>query len=268
MEKSVKNLIDEIDLSSEEAYNLLLEIFTKKYPMSVLTVPIMARSVMCRSRQNLTESDFTEFKDLSYPPIEVITEYSRANKPFEQIFYASDDFETNLTELLPYWSSLVDEGDTIAVTTGFWQLDIDILVGIIPDLENRKLMAFINESQFSKEFDRDKDDWDVINQYFRGQGFYDKNIYKVTSAYCKAVIQNIELLGDNAQGVLYTSAQNTKGWNLALNPQLVNEHLHLVRVGKQFIRRNQEVNGKPSYDNFQTPIIAKELDQNNSKIIW
>ena len=55
MEKSAKEFINEIDLSSEEAYNLLLEIFTKKYPMPVLTVPIMASSVMCRSRQNLTE---------------------------------------------------------------------------------------------------------------------------------------------------------------------------------------------------------------------
>ena len=113
MRKSVKEFIKEIDLSNEGAYNLLLEIFTKKYPMPVLSVPIMASSMMYRSRQNLTESDFTDFNDLSYPPIEVITEYSRANKPNEQIFYASDDIDTNLTELLPYWSSLVDEGCTI-----------------------------------------------------------------------------------------------------------------------------------------------------------
>lgn len=268
MKKSVKEFINEIDLSSDEAYNQLLDIFTKKYPMPVLTVPIKANSVMCRSRQNLTESNFTDFKDLSYPPTEVIKEYSRANIPFEQMFYASDGYETNLTELLPYWSSLVDEGDSIAVTIGFWQLDIDILVGIIPDLENKNLMNFISESQFSKEFYRNIDDWGEINKYFRGQGFFDKNIYKFSSAYCKAVIENIKLLGDNAQGVLYTSVQNADGWNLALNPKLVDEHLHLVRVGKQLIRRNRDENGRPSYDNFQTPRIARELDQENHKIIW
>ena len=268
MGKSIIEFIKEIDLSSDDAYNLLLDIFTTKYPMPFLTVPIKAKSVICRSRQNRSDSNFTDFKDLSYPPKEVIKEYSRANKPFEQIFYASDDYPTNFIELLPYWSSLVDEGDAIAVTIGFWQLDVDILVGIIPDLENKSLMTFINDSQFSKEFHINIDDWNEINRYFKGQGFYDNNIYKISSAYCKAVIKNIESLGDNAQGVLYTSAQNAKGWNLALNPQLVDEHLHLVRVVKQIIRRNKDENGKPSYDNFQTPLIAKELDQVNFKILW
>jgi hypothetical protein len=268
MEKSIKAYIEEIDLSSEKAYNQLFEIFTKKYPMPVLTVPIVAQSVVHRSRQNRTESNFTEFKDLSYPPREILTEYSRANKPFEQIFYASDDYETNLIELLPYWSSLVEVGGTIVVTIGFWQIDTNCLVGIIPDLANRKLMAFIKTTKFSSEFNRNIEDWDVINQYFRGQGFYDKDIYIVTSAYCKAVLHNIETLGDNAQGVLYTSAQNAEGWNLALNPRFVDDHLHLVRVGKQFIRRNLDANGKPSYDNFQTPVVAKKLDQDNYKIIW
>ncbi len=268
MKNSVKEYIKEIDLSSTEAYKQLLEIFTEKYPMPVLTVPIKAKTVMCRSMQNLSESNFIDFKDLSYPPKEVIKGYSRVNRPFEQIFYASDSHETNLIELLPYWSSLVNEGDTIAVTIGFWQLDVDILVGIIPDLENKSLMDFIKESQFSKDFIRNIDDWKEINRYFKAQGFYDNNIYKFSSAFCKAVIENIKLLGDSAQGVLYTSVQNKVGWNIALNPNFVDKHLHLVRVGKQLIRRNRDENGRPSYDNFQTPIIARVLDKKNRKIIW
>lgn len=268
MKNSIKEHIFKIDLSSENAYNKLYHIFSKIYRMPVLTVPIKANSGIFRSRTNHPDADFTNFRDLSYPPKNIVTEYSRANKPSEQLFYASDKYEISILELLPYWPSLVDVGETIAVTTGIWQLDSDILVGIIPDFKNSELMEYLNSSQYSDALNSDRDDWNSINQYFRGQGFYDKNIYKVTSAYCKAVIHNIESLGDNAQGILYTSVQHSTGWNLALNPQVVDDHLQLVSVIKHFIRRNHSVNGKPSYDNFQSPIEAKRLDKHKSKIIW
>lgn len=268
MEKSIREYIEELDLSNEEAYNQLYKIFTKKCPMPVLTVPILANSGIYRSRTNHPGADFTNFRDLSYPPKNIITEYSRANKPSEQIFYASDKYEISILELLPYWPNLVDVGETIAVTTGIWQLDSDILVGIIPDFKNSELMKYVNSSQYSNALNSDRDDLNSINQYFRGQGFYDKNIYKVTSAYCKAVIHNIESNGDNVQGLLYTSVQHSTGWNIALNPQVVNDHLQLVSVIKHFIRKNHSINGKPSYDNFQTPIEAKRLDKHKSKIIW
>lgn len=268
MSKSIEQLIASVDFSSDNAYDEFYEIFTKIYPMPVLSVPIKAKSVMYRSRQNHNGNNFINYNDLSYPPKDVITEYSRANKPYEQIFYASDSEGTNLVELLPYWSSRVNMGETIAITTGLWQLDRDIIVGIIPDLENKNLMDFINNSQFSKQFKNNIGDWATINEFFRGQGFYDKNIYKVTSSYCNAVIQNIKSLGDDVQGVIYTSAQYNEGWNLALNPNLADNHLHLVRVGKQFIRRNQDENGKPTYDNFQEPQMAKGLDNKRCRILW
>lgn len=270
MSTSIKDYIDIVDLTDTNAYGQLIEIFTKKYPLPVLTVPIKPTTVIYRSRQNLSDQNFTHFDDLSYPPKELIKDFSRANKPHEQKFYASDRYETNLTELLPFWISIIEEGKLLSVTTSFWELQKEMFVGIIPDLKNQNLMHFINTSGFSDNFKKDIEEWNTINRYFYAQGFYDKQIYIVSSAFSNSVILGIESLGDEAHGILYTSVQNRDGWNLAVNPNFVDNHIKLVKVVKHFIRRGPDKNQKPTYNNFNVPEprTPKKLDNDSKTIYW
>jgi RES domain len=260
--------INKIDLQAPEAYDLLFEAFTEQFPMPILTTLIKAKSFMFRIRQNTTSLDFRTFEDLLYPPVENVTSYSRANKPHQQIFYASDNFATTIAEMMPYWSKGFDVGDIFSMTSGMWELEQDILVTIIPDLVNQRLMELLAKSPVSTAIGSDLKYWNYINTFFHGQGFNDNRIYKVTSAFCNALIQNATTFGDKIGGVLYTSAQDPTGWNLALAPTVADNCLKLNDVAKHFIRKGKPANGKPTYDNYITPVVAKSLDYGTRQIKW
>ncbi|MBM4401583.1 MAG: hypothetical protein FJ045_06500, partial [Crenarchaeota archaeon] len=264
----LREFVNQVDLDADDAYDRLFRAFSRQFTMPVLTAPIKAGNVLFRSRQNADDSDFAFFCDLSYPPSESVTNYSRANVPGQQLFYASDRFETNLAELLPYWVQGISIGTTFAVTTAAWELTNEIVVAMVPDFNNDRLMEFLRGSSVWESLSREKHYWDYINSFFHDQGVYKRHVYKVSSAFSNALLQNCAAVGWKVQGILFTSAQDTSGWNLALLPQTADTHLKLVSVVKHLIRRNADVNGKPSYDNFQTPIIAFVLDYDKRTIIW
>ncbi len=260
--------INKIDLQTPQAYDLLFEAFTEQFPMPILTTLIKAKNFMFRIRQNVTSLDFQTFEDLSYPPAECVNSYSRANRPQQQVFYASDNFATTLAEMMPYWSKGFDVGDIFPMTSGMWELEQDLLVTIIPDLVNQRLMEQLAKSSASRAIAADLNYWNYINTFFHGQGFNDNRFYKVTSAFCNSLIQNATTFGEKIGGVLYTSAQDPTGWNLALAPTVADNCLTLIHVAKHFIRKGKRSNGKPSYDNYIKAVVAKSLDYRNRQIKW
>ena len=143
-------------------------------------------------------------------------------------------------------------------------------VAIIPDFENKRLMNLLkllpklNQGTIEREY------WDYINSFFRLQGFSQPYIYKFTSAFCNAIINNLNSSGEDFQGILYTSIQHLEAWNLAITTDFADEHLELKDVFKFYMTKRGITNGKPEYDNFQFPeqIKAKHLDMNSQKIIW
>jgi hypothetical protein len=264
----LSQFITQVDLTAESAYDQLYEAFTQQFSMPILIAPIKAENLLFRSRQNHKATDFESFGELSYPPAESVTDFSRANKPGQQLFYASDKYETTLAELLPYWLQGAEVGETFEVTTAAWMLTSGIVVAMIPDFNNARLMEMLTGTSVWNSLLGEQPYWDYVNSFFHEQGVYNRGIYKITSAFANALIHNTTAVGQNIQGILFTSAQDTSGWNVALIPKAADEHLRLEAVVKHRIRRNADVNGKPTYDNFQTPTVPLRLDNDNRWIIW
>lgn len=240
------------------------------YGMPIITIPINEGSHCFRSRSNVGNNDFLNICDLSYPPRNCVKKYSRVNTPIQQVFYCSDNYEANITKLMPYWLEEIEIGETFAITTSVWQLKKSLPVAIIPDFENDQLMNLLkllpklNQGTIEREY------WDYINSFFRLQGFYQPDIYKFTSAFCNAIIKNYNSSDEVIHGILYTSIQHLEAWNLAISTDYVDESLELKDVFKMYITKRGIKNGKPEYDNFRfsKQIQAKHLDNLNQKIIW
>ena len=105
-----------------------------------------------------------------------------------------------------------------------------------------------------------------INQLFNENTFYNKRIYKITSAYCNAIKLYFDSSNERIDGILYTSAQDKNGWNVALEPHVMeNEMIRFENAFKHFIKK---IDSTPSYDNKIKPQAPKEIDYQNKKIIW
>jgi len=265
---SLKKYVSQIDLNSEEAYDILFDAFTQRFPMSMLWFPIKIESYVFRSRNNIGNEDFYQVSDLSYPPEKDVKMYSRANKPGQQIFYASDNYATNFTELLPFWSKDIPLGEPFSVTTGIWGFSKSIMVSVIPDISNERMQPFIEKISEHGQDSIIQDYWSYINSFFKAQGFFEPSVYKFTSAFCNALLHNLRLRGIQAYGVLYTSVQDPSGWNLAITPEAVDSSLFLKDVIKHSIKMNDFRNGKPVYDNFSGAVNPQMLDTSLNKIIW
>ncbi len=264
-------ILSKINLNSETAYDELYDLFTHGFNMPIIFVPLKKGSICYRSRNNNTEDYFESFSDLSYPE-KYILKYSRANKPGQQIFCCSDSYGTTLTELLPYWSKDLKIGDTFSITISQWIFLKEIYVACIPDFENVRLMTLLEKKiDFKNDITLMKY-WEFINSFFRAQGLYQPNIYKFSSAFCNALFNNSQVMGEDINGIIYTSVQDltVKGWNLAISPKFVDENLKLKNVSKFILQKGVGNNGKPSNNNFSNPepVFAKHLDFKSGKIIW
>lgn len=65
---------------------------------------------------------------------------------------------------------------------------------------------------------------------------------------------------------LYTSAQDKNGWNVALEPHVLdNQLIKFDKVFKHFINKIDSI---PTYNNFIDPVAPQKIDFENKKIIW
>ncbi|MCX8104787.1 MAG: hypothetical protein N3D80_02800 [Ignavibacterium album] len=261
-----QKFISNVNFESEQAYNVFYEAFTRIFPMSLLWVPIKRNSYVFRTRNN-EGFDFTTFSDLIYPPIDKVTSYSRANIPYQQVFYCSDSYESNFAELLLSWKKEKSFNSTFYITTSIWKIMDDIIVAVIPDSSNARMLPFMNKiKQFDRTSSITAQYWNLVNSFFREDGFLNPNIYKFTSALCNAALENLKKSGIAAQGVLYTSVQHNKGWNLALTKETADQKLYLEDVAKYRVKLVGFYN-KPEYLILEDK-KQKLIDYLSKRIIW
>lgn len=265
MKNTIRHIL-EINLDDEFAYQRLLELFLNVKTFPVYKVPVVKeKSTIFRTRQNLA-GDFTDFSDLSNPPSELIKDFGRVNKPFQSVFYGSDSFETTMTELMPNWFLGNSKGDIITLTTTSWSVEENLNIIIIPDFRNKRMEEIIEIAKIREIHDEQLMFLGFINQLFSENSFYNKRVYKITSAYCNAIKMFFDRENEKIDGILYTSAQDKKGWNLALEPHTVELGMIKFKYAiKQFINK---VDSTPSYNNFIEPQSPKSIDFINKKIIW
>lgn len=263
---SLKDIVSYVDLNSEAAYDILFKAFTEQYGMPIFVFIIPKGSFLFRSRNNNGNSNYIKFSDLSFPGVEHIRSYSRCNKPGQQVFYASDSYETTLAELLPLWSKDIPIGELFFVTTGKWKLIEDITVSVIPDFTNERMKIFMSKVPDNK-YEYNINYWGYINSFFKSPD--DTAIkYKFTSAFCNAMIHNSNLMGNKVEGVLYTSVQDASGWNIAIEPGAAKSKLVLKDVIKHSLKKNGFKNRKAVYDNFSGAISPIAVDEKLERIIW
>lgn len=258
--------IEKVDLECESAYEELFCLFSRKIvPMHGYKLLKERTPSLIRSRINECFVDYCEFKNVSYPPSEKILEYSRANKPLQNLLYVSDRFDTNLSELKLLLKCDLLDNDIIWVTTGTWILNEDLQVAIVPDFTNATMQKHFMESLTSDEYTF----YSFLSGFFRKEANCNKSIYKITSAYCNAVFSKCHRYNQRCDGVMFTSVQAGFGFNIALKPFVVDDKkISLEYVIKSYIRKSTDSDNIPVIDNFLEPIKAIKLDHNNERIIW
>ncbi len=266
MVEELKNIVESIDLNLEEAYDQLFNVFTTYCVIPTLTVPLKTKSFVFRSRPNENNIDFAHYSQISYPDSSIVIDYSRANRPHQSMFYASDYFPTTLLELLPRFEDYSIE-DRFVMTTGKWVVQSDLHVILIPNPLNERMNNIFKKIDKLIKSRYELDYWSYINTFFCARVSNNKNIYKISSAYCNALLKLSENNGHNIDGILYTSVQDGSGYNITLFPNVVNEKLFLQDVVKNFIRRNKTPTGKYEFNNYETPIRAL-LENETQTIKW
>ncbi len=262
--------IEKVNLNNDFAYEELFFIFSqiKNQPLYSYRFQKELNFSFYRSRKNDCFVNYFDFKDLSYPPVNKVLEYSRANKPLQNLFYVSDKWTTNLMELKLFWAKNLLDNDIFWVTTGKWDLIEDLNVMIIPDFYNNSMKQLIDH--ISSDLEQTQIDYlKYINDLFKKYAIDDKNIYKLTSAFCNSILFNSVRNNQYIDGVLFTSVLDGSGLNLALNPMTIDsKKFRLGSVVKHLLRKTTGSDNKPIIDNFNTPIIADRLDYIKEKIIW
>lgn len=200
MKDTIKHILG-INLDDEFAYQRLLEIFLNIKAFPVYKIPIVKeKSIIYRTRQNFN-SDFTNFSNLSYPPSEFLKDFGRINKPFQPVFYGSDSWETTITELMPNWFLGNLAGDKIILTICSWKVVDNLNVIIIPDFNNNRMKEIIRIAKIHEILDEQLMFLGFINQLFNENTFYNKRIYKITSAYCNAIKLYFDSSNERIDGI-------------------------------------------------------------------
>lgn len=217
-----------------------------------------------RARKNDFFKNFSEFSDLSSPPKDMVLNYNRANKPKQSVLYVSDSWLTNIAELKLFWLDELTIGDVFWVTQVQFELLDDIKVIIIPDLNNAQMNKFVSKNSAKEEIEF----LSFVNKYFLTPikpNEIDSPIYEFTSAFSNSLRAETIRSKSLVDGILYTSVVYQKGFNLALNSDLIkNKRIRIKNVLKHYLRKSA-IN---EIENSIQPINAKIIDYENNKIIW
>jgi len=257
------------NLDGLSAYDELLYLFNsfKKFPFFI--IPINPNQEIYRSRYNVineSKKEYSEFKDFLLKDSDKVIDFGRLNKPFQSVLYVSESIKTTISELMPNWFTEVGARELINVTTGEFKINEILKVIVIPDFKNRKMNKLINKAKIKEETDDDKYFLSFINMIFRDNSLYNSKTYIVTAAFANTLRTYCYNKSIRFDGILYTSAQDRKGYNVALEPHVIDNHMiRLKKITKEIIRK---IDSSPKYITQCKTIKPKSLDFLNNKIIW
>lgn len=246
-------LIDQLEqLNLSEIDDTYLERFIED---KIKIVPytngvIKAGAELFRARLNINEEPFTEVKDIWVPPIDLIKDYGRANRPKEQIFYCASNFRLASFEVIQdFKNSFSPKHEVAFLTIGVWKVIDDInLADIIhsPVLHNvrddiranfKKHQEILYQKHLTPEIATASS---LISQFFSDQ-FTKREIksphdYKI-SAYYTRLLKTMnskiapQFTKEKFDGVNYPSvAMKYKGDNQAIFFESAKQKLKLINA--------------------------------------
>lgn len=276
--------IKSIDCEDEQSYESTLEAF-----LNFRWMPVFARIIpskdesgnpfhVFRTRTHeKNEEWFFDRKDITFPPNEIVKKYARVNRPFQSVFYGSENRITSYMELVEYWAEENEIGDTLLVTIGMWEFQRDLKLLIIPkpNKEERKTDSEIGYGEMYDHFISNGKFTEIgkelshlifgfmFNEFMR-PAKNDKKTYMTTSAYSNLIMAKTDL-----DGILYPSVPfGGEGYNLALKKKIVADgSIKLIDVTRDEFTIYETDAGKHHFFNSDT-VSTRNINQATGEIQW
>jgi hypothetical protein len=218
---TAQEIIDTIEKtykSSDLIYEMMFAHFCNLSGFGFQTVTMKQGSCIIRARYSGKMDSFVDLPDVSYPQKCYVNNFSRLNRPGQNLFYASESELACLSEMLPFWFDEFKTGDLIKVTLGKWIARHDLKLLIIPDRNNSNQL---NTATIKNLYPEEIVFWDYISSKYKASTKDDKNIYEFTSAFANALWLNAKQQDINVNGFIYSSVQLSKNVNIALSTDTI-----------------------------------------------
>lgn len=266
--------LESLDPLDNQAYEKALLAYANIKQLPFLIYEFEDQLTFFRTRTHDDDTFFTNIADISIPPSSAVKSFARCNRPFQPVFYCSENRPTSYMELLEYWAKDKVGNSHLFVTLSQWTLNKNFKTLIVSsphsqdrvtryDLEQgQALDEFIN--QYTGEF---KDAMILFYKFlfdkFRKPAKNDLRTYIITSAYCNLAFSKT----NEIDAIFYPSVPfQGSGVNFAITPNydLSNLELDLV-VRNKFEIDNS--NPLPSFTEVEL-IKAKSIDKTQNLIVW
>lgn len=246
---TAREIIDTIEKtykSSDLIYEMMLAHFMNLSGFGFHIVTVKQGSRIIRARYSDKKDSFVDLSDISYPQKCHVKNFSRLNRPGQNLFYASESEFACLSEMLPFWFDEFKTGDLIKVTLSKWIARYDLKLLIIPDINNSSPLNTATIKQLHPE---ETVFWNYISSKFKTSTKDDKNIYEFTSAFANALWLNAKRQNINANGFIFSSVQSTQSVNVAFSTDTIDTEFltpsEFVEI--TFQRTGVNESGLPTY---------------------
>ncbi len=199
--------------------------------------------------KNIENQPFNNVKEVSYIPEDLktlITDFGRANKPQQSMFYGAFDYPVACTECIVNGKEVLDKGSSM-FTVGMWQIIEPLTLAKLPHSE-KTFKNFYDTVHFQSDTIQVKDiievneqirkqinsDYDYNNLMFFADQFArfdEENSYKLSNYYCDRIFNQIEnmKIPYEIEGIIYPSIVNSfQKENIVLKPSVVDKKLKFV----------------------------------------
>lgn len=270
-------LLESIDSNDEYAYERAILAYLKLGGLPVFINELPADLSFFHTRTHETEDFFCKVSDISIPPQKYVKGFARCNRPFQSVFYCSENRPTSYMELVEYWADSKEIGDKLKVTFGLWKINkaIKAIIVTTPDLDKRisgfdktngEAFDSIINKYTGEELEAQEIFFRFLFEKFRKPAKKDLKTYIITSAYCNAALMHAN---GQANGIYYPSVPfQGNGVNLCINSEFFKpENLELISATRNEFSITLNEQGKHSFKEIGK-IESKSVDVNKDLIIW
>ncbi len=216
--------LDSIDPTDELVYEKALTTFNSIDYLPVFIDTVVKEKVL-RTRTHDTADYFTNISDIAITPSKFVKDFARCNKPFQSIFYSSENRKTSFMELWKIWAETKSFGDKLYITIGLWETTkpLNLIIVTTPDISKRKSKfdEYYGVMYDEKLKERSKEEQEFSTVFFnylfdkfRKPAKHDPKTYIITTAYTNIALNQAKELAD---GIAYPSVPyQGNGVNFAL----------------------------------------------------
>ncbi len=276
-EKLKKAFVDleGLNINDELVYERAFMIFNSIGHLPVFISHIPAGKFIFRTRTHETPDLFKTIPDISITPRNYVREFARCNRPYQSIFYCSENRPTSFMELLEYWAATKKFGDKLWITIGRWQVlnDLNLIMVTSPDKSKRvsefdKFHGDGYDLHLKDRSDEEKEFSAIFFEYmfekFRKPAKNDLKTYVITTAYSNLALLQAK---DLADGITYPSVPfGGQGTNMAVKESYL-PNLKLTHAMWTEFEITPTEEGKHNFTESKS-ILTEKINYNSQTIEW